>query len=73
MLLHSFTTHFIFFYLQNYLYQTSYVTCSLELSRIDPKTDFELYTLLERGDSYLSNDIRIVFVLQILSNICHII
>jgi len=32
-------------------YANEYVTCSIEISRIDPKTHFELYTLLDRGDS----------------------
>ena len=41
-----------------------YVTCST-ISHFDPKTHFEFYTLLERGDYSLSNDISIVFGPQI--------
>ena len=39
-----------------------YVTCSAIISHFDPETHFEFYTLLERGDLELSNDISIVFV-----------
>ena len=49
-----------------------YVTCSIIISHFDPEAYFEFIALMERIYSWLSNDIRIVFELKILSKIHHI-
>ena len=48
LFLHLFMLLFIYSY---DMFRPLYVTCAIEISHIDPKTHFELYTLLERGDS----------------------
>ena len=56
-------------YVSVLMWFSRYVTCSAIIGHFDPETHFEFYTLMERRDSYLSNDASIVFVLRMLRKV----